>query len=260
MSILAYIIRHGVTDKSPQSEGWSQVPLNDLGRAQARAAGLFIADQKVKPTFAVSSDLARAVETCEIAAKILGIKTLKPLEDLRAFGHDEKTDVFEKRNERAFDAILRAAKEKKGIPLIVAHRSNTAWVGKRFSGVQQELDYRESSLVWEAGVIELEENAAVPLYRALSENPRANLIPYDGTSVSGFVTSEVNKGPRECGNCKWFQGSDGHCDNPVITADDEIGYFFNLKRNKDGKWIVPKDACSNGFQNKFGVINPGGVR
>jgi broad specificity phosphatase PhoE len=260
MSVIAYFIRHGVTDKSPASEGWSQISLNELGKSQARSAALFIAEQKVKPTFAVSSDLARAVETCEIAAKILDIKVVKPLQGLRAFGVDEKQEVFEKRNEEAFDAVLKAAKEKKAIPLIVAHRSNSAWMGKHFSGVQQEMDYREASLVWEAGVVIIEENAAVPIYRALTENPRANLIPHDGTSISGFVTAEVNKPPRECGNCKWFQGSDGHCDNPVVTADDEIGYFFNLKRNKGGEWIVPKDACCDSFQNKFGVIKTGGVQ
>lgn len=260
MSVIAYILRHGVTDKSPKSEGWSQIPLNELGKAQAKSAALFIKEQKVQPTFAVSSDLQRAIDTCEIAAKELGIKTLKPLAGLRAFGQDEKTESFEKRSEEAFDAILKAAKEKKAIPLIVCHRSTTAWVAKYFSGVEQELDYREASLVWEAGVVMLEENAAVPMYRSLSENPRADLIPFDGTAISGFVTTEDNKPPRECGNCKWMEKPDGHCDNPIVTADDEIGFRYNLKRNRDGKWIVPKDACCDNFQNKFGTIPPGGVQ
>jgi broad specificity phosphatase PhoE len=258
MSIKAYIIRHGVTDKSPASEGWSNIPLNELGKSQARSAALFIAGQKVQPTFAVSSDLQRAVDTCEIAAKVLDIKVLKPLQDLRAFGHDEDPKKFESRNEKAFDAILKAAKEKKAVPLIVCHRSNTAWAAKHFSGVQQDLDYREASLVWEAGVVIIEENAAVPVYRALTENPRANLIPLDGTSISGFVTAEDNKPPRECGNCKWMDRD--HCENPLVAADDEIGFRYNLRRNSEGEWIVPKDACCNAFQNKFGVISTGGAQ
>lgn len=250
--VLAYFLRHGVTEMSPKSEGWSQIPLNDLGKTQAMSAGNFINSLEVKPTWAVSSDLERAIQTCEIASKILKLKIVKPLSDLRAFGHDEDPKKFEERNDKAFSAILEIAKKNNSVPLIVCHRSNSAWLGKKFSGVLQHLDYRENTLVYEGGVVVIDTNAARPIYRSSSENPRANLMPFDGTAVAGFVTVEDNKPPRECGNCKWMDKD--HCDNLVVTADDELGIRYGKKRNEKGKWIVLPSDCCNSFQSKKIVV------
>lgn len=250
MGILAYILRHGTTSISPKSEGWLQVPLDDLGRAQAADAGEFLKKQKVRPDFAVSSDLARAVQTCEIASKILGIKVIRPMADLRAFGDDKESQKdFEEKNERAFTEILSASKAKKRIPLITCHRSNTAWLAKKFGGVHQHIDYRQASLIWEGGVLALDENGVQPLYKSLTENPNENLVPKDGTFVSGFVTVRDNRPPRECGNCRWMDVD--HCDNPIVTADDELGIIYGLARNSKGKWGVPANACCDSFQNKI---------
>jgi broad specificity phosphatase PhoE len=252
--ILAYALRHGGTDMSPKPEGWLQIPLSALGEAQVRDSAEFIKRKQkdAQPTFAISSDLKRAIQTAEIAAKVLGIKIIKPLAGLRAFSEkDETQEQFEKRTKEAFHAVLDAAKSKNAIPLICCHRSTTAWMAREFSGVLQEVDYRRASLVWEGGVVILTPDAAMPNYRVLADNPVENLIPLDGTHVSGFVTTKDNRPPRECGNCKWLEEPDNHCDNPTVTSDDEIGLMYGYKRNKDGKWIVKPADCCNAFQNKL---------
>src|SRR5712664_825746 len=124
MGIICYVVRHGTTDISPKTEGWLPIPMNALGKAQVQDAAEFVKRQTVKPDFIVSSDLERAKETAEICAKVLGLKMLRPMSELRAFSDKDDTQKgFEARNEKAFTEILDAAKAKKMIPLIAAHRS-----------------------------------------------------------------------------------------------------------------------------------------
>ena len=60
------IVRHGETEfnKLKLLQGHLDVPLNELGKIQARTAGKHIND--IKFMLAYSSDLARAKETCEL--------------------------------------------------------------------------------------------------------------------------------------------------------------------------------------------------
>jgi len=67
MSVRLWLIRHGATDWSDASRlnGWTDVPLSDRGRLQARSlAGRLNAREFVGVW---SSDLARAVETARLA-------------------------------------------------------------------------------------------------------------------------------------------------------------------------------------------------
>ena len=70
------LVRHGETDWNREGrwQGWADPPLNDTGRAQARA----LADElKEAPFDAVySSDLRRAHETAEIVAAPHGVPVL----------------------------------------------------------------------------------------------------------------------------------------------------------------------------------------
>lgn len=76
------LIRHGQTDwnRDDRMQGSSDIPLNDLGRDQAReAAGVLIAQQAEVLggrtwDVIVSSPLSRARETAEIIAELLGIE------------------------------------------------------------------------------------------------------------------------------------------------------------------------------------------
>jgi hypothetical protein len=62
----------------------------------------------------------------------------------------------------------------------------------------------------------------------------------DGTRISGFVTAEENRPPRECGHCVWYKSD--LCHNPLVMIDDEV----------EGKHGEPKKVgerdCCNGFQ------------
>lgn len=256
MSILAYIVRHGSTDMSPAPEWQSQIPLNELGRAQALDAAWWLKlKQSTLPTWGVSSDLARAEETLAICAKVLNLEVVKPVEGLRALDRDEPAEKFETRNKRAFTAILATGKVKGAIPLIACHRSNTAWLSTAFAGVQQHINYRMTSAVYEGGMLVIKNGVLRPIYKSLAENPNENLDPNDGTPVSGFVTAAVNKPPRDCGHCKWFDTN--HCEHPVVTADDLLGLWYGYKRNAAGKWIVEESACCNSFQHKVPTTEGG---
>jgi len=64
------LIRHGVTDWNADSrfQGHADIPLNDLGRAQAEAMAAHAA-RDLRPTRIVSSDLVRARETALALAR-----------------------------------------------------------------------------------------------------------------------------------------------------------------------------------------------
>jgi broad specificity phosphatase PhoE len=234
---------------SPKTEGWLQIALNDLGKADAVNAAQFIRDYDgQKPGWGVSSDLKRAEQTLDICAKILDLKKVNPMPELRAFNHLKETDKeYEKRNMRAFTGILRTATQMKSVPVICCHRSNTAFLGKYLGGVKQDLDYRLHSLVHEGGVLVITDQSIRALFKFIGENAKEDISqPYDGTQSSGFVTAADNPPPRECEYCRWLDRD--HCEHPMVTADDGIGVMYGYKRNENGKWIVNQNDCCDNFQ------------
>ncbi len=72
MTLLA-LVRHGETEWNRQGrvQGLTDVPLNDLGRQQAAAAGRRLAEERWDAVW--SSTLSRAAETARIIAGELGI-------------------------------------------------------------------------------------------------------------------------------------------------------------------------------------------
>ena len=67
--------RHGETDDNvppPRVQGWIDTPLNDRGRAQARALAASVEGRGVASVY--SSHLVRARETAEIVARELGLE------------------------------------------------------------------------------------------------------------------------------------------------------------------------------------------
>lgn len=75
-----YFIRHGqsVANLTKTHSGWSQAPLSEQGKEDARRAGRVLSGIKFDKVY--SSDLVRAMETCEIA---LGGAEYEKLELLR---------------------------------------------------------------------------------------------------------------------------------------------------------------------------------
>jgi probable phosphoglycerate mutase len=69
------LARHGETDDNvppPRVQGWIDTPLNDAGRAQARALAAAVAPRGVRAVY--SSQLARARETAAIVAEELRLQ------------------------------------------------------------------------------------------------------------------------------------------------------------------------------------------
>lgn len=87
------LIRHGETDwnRERRIQGSTDIPLNDTGRAQARATAALLRDRlpaAITPAI-VSSDLARARETAEIIAAELGLPAPRTYPGLRERSYGE---------------------------------------------------------------------------------------------------------------------------------------------------------------------------
>ncbi len=74
------LVRHGQSEYNAKDlwTGWTDVPLTELGRLEAREAGEEIKDLKVDIVFV--SDLIRSKQTWEEMAKVLGLKNLPTIE------------------------------------------------------------------------------------------------------------------------------------------------------------------------------------
>jgi len=176
--LLAYLMRHGSTAMSPQPEGWKQNSLDRIGMQQAVSGADFL-EQWVRdhprPCWGISSDLARSEETLAIANAILGgLEIVPPLRDLRAYEFSQETPAqYELRSERAFHEVFKMANDKGNIPLIVAHRSTTAFLEKTtplLKGESWKPDYRNYSLLLEGGVLGITDRGLVPLFLAIADN------------------------------------------------------------------------------------------
>lgn len=90
---LITLVRHGQTDWNfdRRIQGSTDIPLNDMGRAQAREAGRALHEEARGDTIVVASDLARARETAEIIARELGLEAPRLYPELRerAYGEAE---------------------------------------------------------------------------------------------------------------------------------------------------------------------------
>lgn len=85
------LVRHGQTDWNAERrlQGATDIPLNDVGRGQARDAVAFLSGQQWDTV--VSSPLSRAAETAEIIADGLRLSVARLVPDLteRSFGPAE---------------------------------------------------------------------------------------------------------------------------------------------------------------------------
>jgi uncharacterized phosphatase len=92
-----YLVRHGETEWNRQRriQGLTDIPLNDLGREQARTTGMLLTRRPI--TRIVASPLSRARETAEIIAAQLGLPEPELREPFveRNYGEAEGLDFHE---------------------------------------------------------------------------------------------------------------------------------------------------------------------
>ena len=90
MTVFA-LVRHGETDwnRERRIQGSTDIPLNDLGREQARATGALLADRRW--TALVASPLSRAAETARLIGEAVGLgdPELEPRLAERDYGEAE---------------------------------------------------------------------------------------------------------------------------------------------------------------------------
>jgi len=103
-------------------------------------------------------------------------------------------------------------------------------------------------LVNPGGVLMFTSKGIEPLTQKRSESPS---LFKQGTATSGFVTSELNRPPRECWNCRWFSRNVldlGACSNPLVRIDPKL-----VDRHQDdGSVAVGENDCCDAFANKIG--------
>lgn len=82
-----WLVRHGETDWNREGrwQGHTDVPLNEVGRAQAVALGHRLRGERLAAIAA--SDLSRAVETAQAVADVHGLPVLGPYAELRERGY-----------------------------------------------------------------------------------------------------------------------------------------------------------------------------
>jgi probable phosphoglycerate mutase len=88
-----YLIRHGQTDWNVQRkmQGHTNIPLNELGRHQARSIQDFFLKNPVEKVF--SSDLDRAFQTAEIATNSKSIIKLEGLREVNLGSIEGSTEA-----------------------------------------------------------------------------------------------------------------------------------------------------------------------
>lgn len=68
----------------------------------------------------------------------------------------------------------------------------------------------------------------------------------DGTKLSGLVSDEENRPPRECHNCVWYKSD--KCHHPVVIVDPEVPGKSGEPKPVGDKW------CCNYFRSQERVL------
>jgi broad specificity phosphatase PhoE len=187
--------RHGETDWNAAGrwQGHTDVPLNDNGRAQARAVAEVLRGASL--TAIVSSDLSRARETADIIGATLGIQVAYVDADLRErmFGVFEGLTraECERLHPEAWRAWVDEQRPAAGVeaPEIVAARMNAA-IGRAAERVAR--DDAPALVVTHGGALRSAVRLATGVHPAPIANGAIWRIEWDGGIVDArAVTSAI---------------------------------------------------------------------
>lgn len=274
---LFYSLRHGRTAGNEQDRyrGHSNEEFAQLspdGRDDVREAAIFIKRAGLKFPLILCDDLLRAIETAKIASSILGIRTIEQDRRLRPLDVGEYTGKSKK--QYPLDAYLenknkkipggesmkqfnaRLAKVSADIlelvdklkkPVLVIGHGSTASFWKAVADGSSEAGYE--SIVQPGGVIAYTSLGVFPLFKQKYDEDEKPALA-DGTALTGFVTVEQNRPPRECWNCRSAErgiASVLGCWHPLVQIDPQL----QDRRQDDGSVAVKDEECCNNFRNKI---------
>jgi probable phosphoglycerate mutase len=151
-----YYLRHGQTDwnRDGRFQGWTDVPLNATGRAQAEAAAALVRDLGIRTICA--SPLSRALDTARTVAAAVG-RPVEVIDDLRECGFGvqegaemgewyaawragttpEGAETYRGFLDRALGGVNRALAAQDGPVLIVAH-GGVYWAIRDHARLEQQ--------------------------------------------------------------------------------------------------------------------------
>ncbi len=131
------LVRHGRTawNGVDRAQGWADVPLDDVGRAQAESCAPALADYG--PTVLWSSDLERAQQTAAVIAARVGLD-VRHDERLREFDLGVRSGMLRSEFEAAYPAEYAAWIAGLDTPL-VAGEETTAEVAGRLAACWSDL-------------------------------------------------------------------------------------------------------------------------
>lgn len=119
-----YLIRHGETDWNRQRrvQGRTDIPLNEMGREQARRAGDLLARRTWTAVY--SSPLSRARETAELIAARVGLEAVVALDELMERDYGAAEGLTDREIEERYPGGLRApgqeTREEVGARIVAA--------------------------------------------------------------------------------------------------------------------------------------------
>jgi len=276
--ILFVLGRHGDTSGNEQNlyRSWSNAEfaqLDQQGRDDARELGIFLQGTGLKFPLIITDDLDRTVETARIVASILNIKEENIIQDKRMrplnmgdwTGKDkdkhrldahtkdkskvipggESLNALNKRQSAVFGDITEMIAKTGITPLIIGHGTNSGYLYSHFNKKgSPEVGYE--GVVRPGGASIFTKDGITPIFKKREGAPQ---LYQDGTEVSGFVTDEENRPPRECWNCRWSRQfpSGLECAHPLVQIDPKL----QTRKLEDGNIAVGERDCCNSFQNKI---------
>jgi broad specificity phosphatase PhoE len=272
---LFYVMRHGRTAGNEEDlyRGWSDESFAQLapeGREDIREAAIYLKRAGLQFPIILADDLARSKESLQIAASILGIKeteidkrlrplnvgeftgkskTKHPLDEFlknksKQIPGGESMNQFNRRLALIFGDLSELVAKLKQPILVIGHGSTISFLHNLHS--KTEVGYE--GLVHPGGVLVFTTEGLFPLLKKKSAEGEEQ--PYaDGTVISGFVTEEENRPPRECWNCRYVTkdllGLYG-CKHPLVQIDPQV----QNRKQLDGTIAVSDRECCNNFRNK----------
>ncbi len=166
-----YFVRHGETDWNLQDrlQGWVDIPLNETGRTQARAAAAALSASPI--TSICASPLDRALETATIIQETLGVP-LEVIDELKEVGCGENEGRQKKHWDTRTDTDWRDGKSKP-----VGGESFSEFLERILTGVEISLNKPGPVLIVSHGQV----------FRTLIQSIRAHLDEHTPNGIPMYL-------------------------------------------------------------------------